>query len=48
MILIILLVVFLYLVQRYKPEIEFIHESQMWVVFYSKRERREYLIIWKK
>lgn len=45
MILIILLAVILYLVQIYKPEIEFVPQSQMWVVFYSKEEKREYFII---
>ena len=47
MIVIIILAVILYLVQRYKPEIEYISKSEMWVVFYTKEERREYFIIYK-
>ena len=48
MIAIITLAVLLYLIQRYKPEIEYIPKSEMWVVFYTKGIKREYLIIWKK
>lgn len=48
MILIIILAVLIYLIQRYKPEIEYIHQSEMWVLFYTKGVRREYFIIWKK
>ena len=48
MIVIIALTVVLYLIQKYKPEIEYIPNSQMWVMFYTKEERREYFIIWKK
>lgn len=45
---IIILAVLLYLIQRYKPEIEYIPKSEMWVVFYTKDVRREYFILWKK
>ena len=45
---IIILALLLYFIQRYKPEIEYIPKSEMWVVFYTKDVRREYFIIWKK
>ena len=45
---IIILAVLLYFIQRYKPEIEYIPKSEMWVVFYTKNIRREYFILWKK
>lgn len=48
MIVIIALTVVLYLIQKYKPEIEYIPNSQMWVMFYTKEERREYKILWKR
>lgn len=48
MIVIIALTVVLYLIQKYKPEIEYIPKSEMWVVFYTKDIRREYFILWKK
>lgn len=48
MILIIILAVLLYFIQRHKPEIEYIPKSEMWVVFYTKDVRREYFILWKK
>ncbi len=48
MIVIIALTVVLYLIQKYKPEIEYIPNSQMWVMFYSSENTRKYKILWKR
>ena len=48
MIVIIALAVVLYLIQKYKPEIEYISKSEMWVVFYSSENTRKYKILWKR
>ena len=48
MIAIIILTVLLYLAQRYNPEVEYISESEMWVMFYNSKNTRKYKILWKR
>lgn len=47
MITIILFLIFFAAYQKYKPRIEYIEESKMWIIHYNYRTTRKYKILFK-
>ena len=46
-ILVLIIAVVLFFYVEFKPEVEYIKESRMWVVFYNYKTTRKWFILWK-
>ena len=44
---IIILVIIYFLWRKYKPQLDYIEESDMWICHYNYKTTRKYFILWK-